>query len=179
MADRFVDDAALAAAFKAHTATVLVGRNPSAVAAEAMSRNTRPGRLGMPVLATVALALVAAVSVAVFQFSGQTGSQPSTMDVNGVTYGLVAARSLVVTEGDLTPYADATGAASDLPLAGRTAYAIRGVDPGHALVVPLQPGAADDVGSLGRYALLIRGSFADLCHLFDGSSPATPTECRR
>jgi len=176
MTDRFIDE--LSGALKAHAANVLIGRDPAAVARQAMMRRP-PRRLSMSAFSAVAAAvLVAAVSFAAYQLSSGTGSEPATMDVGGVTYGLVAARSLLVSEDDLTPYGEIAGDASDVPIVGRTAYAVRGVDPNHALVVPLAAGAADEVGSLGRYALLIRGSFADLCHLFDVSNDATPTECR-
>src|SRR5574338_786580 len=127
-----LSEAVLSAALKAHAASILIDRDPTAVASQAMTR-LPSRRLSMSVFAAVAAAvLLAAVSLAAYQLASRTGSEPTTMDVNGVTYGLVAARSLVVTDDDLTPYAEVTGDASDLPIAGRMAYAVRGVDPNHA-----------------------------------------------
>ena len=173
-------DAEIASALKWYASRVLAGRNPVTVAADVVIRGRRARKSAVRIPATLAAALAIALilGATTAMFLGQAGSSPATADVNGLTYGVAAVRSLHISEADLRAYGELGRFDSGLQIRGTTAYAIRGVDPRDALVVPLRAGAQDEGGPLGDYVLLVRGSYAALCDFFDPASNATPTECR-
>jgi hypothetical protein len=128
-------------------------------------------------MSLAAAALV--VAVVTLTFGQESGSSPATVDIRGLTYGVLVARTLDVEPDALSPFDSVNAGALTLPAAEGVAYQIAGVDPAEALVVPLVPGARDDSGPLGEFALLHRGSsLSNLCHLFR-QGPGTPEECQR
>lgn len=173
-------EAEVASAVKWYTSHVLHGRNPAAVAAETVTRgrSARTSVMRTPALLAAAAAVILVIGVTAVQFLGQTGSRPATAEVGDLTYGVAAARSLQLTEADIRAYGEVVRFDSGLRIQDTTAYAIAGVDPEVALAVRLEPGARDNAGPLGDYALLVRGSYAPLCKYFDPTSDATPAECR-
>jgi hypothetical protein len=180
MPNTIPSEADLASALKWYAARVLEGRNPEAVAADAV-RRARPAELAAwrtRAVVVAAVALVLVVGFTAVQLVGHAGSRPATAKIQGLTYVVAAARSIRLSESDLRVYGELDTFESGLQIQGTTAYAIDGVDPEDALVVRLQPGSRDDAGPLGDYALLVRGSYAPLCKFFDPASEVTPADCR-
>jgi len=78
----------------------------------------------------------------------------------------------------LTQYGDVRSDDDHLFAENAVAYAIVGIDPEVALIVPTRPGAGDDAGSYGNWILLERGAvILQLCPYFDPNSEFTPPEC--
>lgn len=170
----------VASALKWYASGVLEGRSPASVAADVVAhgRPVRGVAFRTPAMLAAGLAFVLVLGVAAVQLVGQTGSRPATAEVGGLTYGVAVARSLRLTEANLRVYGELSRLDSGLQIQGSDVYVIEGVSPEDALVVRLEPGARDDAGPLGDYALLVRGSYAPLCEFFDPTSDATPAECR-
>lgn len=129
------------------------------------------------IIGALLLAVLATGGV-VLWMSGQGGSQFATATVDGVEYGVSVARSLRVPPDLVSKYGTATSITGGLDLDGTSVYTIRGIDPTLALLAKLKPGAHDDVGPLGEYAVLARGSgLEELCPYFDSSGEGVPTVC--
>lgn len=110
-------------------------------------------------------------------------SGPPKATVNETTYQVIVARSLIVSPDDLTEYGEVHSYTDSggYPFEGDTAYALDGVSPALAVVVPWAPGLTDDGGALGDWALLESTPTSDIpgiCDYFDPGSEATPTNCR-
>ncbi len=111
--------------------------------------------------------------------SDQFGSQVATAKVGGLEYVVAGARGLDVPAGLVSEYGSAASIKTNIDVEGTDVYSIDGIDPALVLLMKLQPGARDDAGLLGDYAVLIRGSgFAQLCPYFDVPSEAAPTVCK-
>ena len=179
MHDDLPTDDRLAVGLKHYASRVLVGRNVAAVIADVTRSSSAPRFRFRPfgLLATAA-AMIVLVGAGVLFATQAPAMGPATAEVDGLTYTVAVARSLVVTDADLSAYGELSRIDGGLPLEGQTVYAIVGVDPTRALVVRLASGARDEAGLYGKYALLVRGPFAGLCQLFDPASEATPTDCR-
>jgi len=107
--------------------------------------------------------------------------QGVTVRVGDLDYEVSFARSLHVDESDLEPYGQVTRHPRPFSFDGTTAYALRGVDPTAALVVPWAGDPRDDGGSIGEYALLTRDrrkALPALCEYFDRAHEATSPDCR-
>ena len=177
MARTPIPESELGSALKKYASVIDAGRDARSIAAAAVApRGPRRFPRRPALVAAAALGLVLSATGAVLL--SQSGIAPASARVNGLDYGIAAARSLHVSSADLQPYGDVERFDSPIPIVGRTAFALKGVDPRQALVVPLQPGSQDGAGGFGDYALLVQGSFAAVCPYFDPASPATPDECR-
>jgi hypothetical protein len=130
------------------------------------------------ILAALLLAVMAAGGVLLW-LTGQFGpSQVATANVDGLEYGVSAARSLQVPPELVSRYGTVASTNAPLDLDGTSVYSILGIDPALVLLMKLKPGAHDDLGLLGDYALLVRGSgFEELCPYFDPFSEGAPTVC--
>lgn len=141
--------------------------------------------IGMRRLAFAALAVLVVLLVAgaaILYVGSQFAISGPTARVAGLRYDVGVARSLRVGPADVTPFGpvDAYTDPGAFPFADATAYALQGVDPRVALIVRWKAGLRDDAGSIGEYALLMRGSIAEtpgLCAYFDPKSEATPPDC--
>ncbi len=128
-------------------------------------------------------AIVAALAVGVVVVIGLAlngpASGPGHAWVSGVEYTLAGAPSLRATASDLTRYGQIDQSDDDSAFAELVAYALRGVDPRAALVVPVKPGVEDVVEPGSDFILLVGyGSrYPALCPYFIPGAPGTPAEC--
>jgi len=179
MTDRPTDfELRLAAGLRTYADQSGLMRRPEAAVAEVLARSRpQPRRWVLPVAAaTLVVALVAAV--AGIQLLNSAASRPSTTTVNGREYRVAIVRSLEVPSTALTQYGDVRSDDDHLFAENAVAYAIVGIDPEVALIVPTRPGAGDDAGSYGNWILLERGAvILQLCPYFDPNSEFTPPEC--
>ncbi len=124
------------------------------------------------------LLAAAAVPIAV----SCTNIRGSAARVGDLDYEVSVARSLHVREANLEPYGQVSRHKQREPsFAETTAYALRGVDPKAALVVPWAGDPHDDGGPIGEYALLyrdLRQAIPAICAYFDPDHEATITGCR-
>ncbi len=111
-----------------------------------------------------------------------TNSQGVTGRVGDLDYEVGVARSLHVREADLKPYGQVSRhTPQEFCFAESAAYALRGVDPQAALVVPWAGDPRDDFGPIGECALLyrdLRQAAPAICAYFDPDHEATITGCR-
>lgn len=169
----------VAAGLRAYADRPGLMRAPEAVVAEVLTRSRpQPRRWVLPAAAaTLVVAVVAAVAGIQF-LSNFAASRPSSATVNGRDYGVAIVRSLEVPATAVTPYGDVRSDDRHLFAEDAVAYAIVGIDPAVALIVPTRPGAGDDAGSYGDWILLERGAATlQLCPYFDLTSEFTPAEC--
>lgn len=139
----------------------------------------RPARRPFPLQwAAVVVVLLVVVAGGASWLLGTAGSRPAETRVDGRTYHISIARSLMLDASDVTPFAPVDSTEESYLFAEMTAYAVDGVDPDDALVVPAAPGLRDDGGPYGDWILLLRGGTSALCPYFDPSAEATPPECR-
>jgi len=130
------------------------------------------------ILAALLLAVVAAGGTLLW-VTGQLGpSQIATAHVAGLEYSVGAARSLHVPPELVSKYGTVASITTRLDVDGTDVYSIRGIDPALVLLMKLKPGAHNDIGLLGDYAVLVRGAGLDeLCPYFDPSGEGAPTVC--
>lgn len=141
--------------------------------------SARAARSWFPLrLAAAAVVLLVVVAGGAFWLLGTAGIRPAETTVDGRTYHISIARSLVLDESDVTPFAPLDSTEEAYLFAEMTAYAVDGVDPDDALVVPAAPGLRDEAGPYGDWILLLRGGMSALCPYFDPLAEATPPECR-
>jgi hypothetical protein len=156
-------------------------RDPGKVARAVVTKSgtrhlARPRRLAVGTT-IAAFVVAAAVVIAVIGLSNNEASSPATGHVHGLTYTVAVARSLDLSEAQLTPFGTATqngGFVSE----DATAYQVDETDPGQLLVMKLKPGQHDDAGSIGNYLVLVRGDgFSLLCDYFADDDPLAPSVC--
>ena len=99
--------------------------------------------------------------------------------VSGVEYTLAGAPGLRASASDLTRYGQIDRSDDGSAFAEPVAYALRGVDPQAALVVPVKQDMEDVVEPGSDFILLIGyGSrYPALCPYFIPGGPGTPAEC--
>lgn len=132
---------------------------------------------GMRSTANVAALAVGAL-VAALAFNG-SGDGPAHAWVYGMEYTLAGASSLRATAADLTRYGPIDRSDDDSAFAEPVAYALRGVDPHIALVVPVKRGL-EDIVEPGSDFILLFGTgplVPALCPYFIAGAPGTPAGC--
>jgi CubicO group peptidase (beta-lactamase class C family) len=128
---------------------------------------------------TATVAALAVGALVVYGLALPHGDGPAHAWVSGVEYTLAGAAGLGATASDLTRYGQIDRSDDDSVFAEPVAYALRGVDPQAALVVPVKRGMEDVVEPGSDYWLLLgTGSpFPALCPYFIPGAPGTPAEC--
>lgn len=164
-----------------YVAAADVGRDAATVVQGVTSQGRRTGLGWIPLTAAAVLAVVAIGSFAILgPIINQSGSRPSQAIVAGVPYGVAVARSLQVETSDLTRHGEVQQSDFSYAFAEQVAYALRGVDPLAALVVPAKPGLGDEAGPWGDFIMLWGPgeAFPAICQYFEAGAPATPLECQ-
>jgi hypothetical protein len=154
-------------------------RDPREVARVVIARAERRRRGWLPFAAIAATLAVVGVVVALAMSSSviHYGSSPASARVRGLTYGISVARSIDLSEAELTPFGEATQNSGFLTEDG-TAFRVDQLDPEQVLVLKLAPGERDDAGSIGNHLVLIRGDgFSLLCDYFAADDPLAPSVC--